>query len=186
MCTCFTFNSLVKKTAQILTQFEIPSKATEIKRWHLYSRKPLSSFVYGRMILIGDAAHPILPFAAQGANAALEDAGALLCLFKDIKSVEQLPHRIQIFDEIRRMRASRIQTISTVPPGSQLSPDTQARLEEFATEDDMDGSNYGDLALDAVKYVPEAVMMGDERKCLTRISGTTCSGIVKKRSVRRG
>ena len=40
-------------------------------------RNPLASFVAGRVALMGDAAHPMLPFLAQGAAQAIEDAGVL-------------------------------------------------------------------------------------------------------------
>lgn len=43
-------------------------------RWALLSRPPLAGWLDGRSVLIGDAAHPTLPFLAQGANMALEDA----------------------------------------------------------------------------------------------------------------
>ena len=46
-------------------------------RWALLSRPPLAGWVEGRSVLIGDAAHPTLPFLAQGANMALEDAWLL-------------------------------------------------------------------------------------------------------------
>ena len=45
--------------------------------WSLSDRKPLPAFSIGRVALLGDAAHPILPFFAQGAAQAIEDAAAL-------------------------------------------------------------------------------------------------------------
>jgi salicylate hydroxylase len=43
-------------------------------RWALMSRKPLSRWSFGPITLLGDAAHPTLPFLAQGAGMAIEDA----------------------------------------------------------------------------------------------------------------
>jgi salicylate hydroxylase len=40
----------------------------------LLKREPLDHFAEGRVCVMGDAAHPTLPFLAQGANMALEDA----------------------------------------------------------------------------------------------------------------
>ncbi|WP_284978658.1 FAD-dependent oxidoreductase [Arthrobacter sp. fls2-241-R2A-200] len=46
-------------------------------RWPMYDRNPIDSWVSGRMALIGDAAHPMLQYLAQGACQALEDAAVL-------------------------------------------------------------------------------------------------------------
>jgi len=46
-------------------------------RWPMYDREPITGWVNGRAVLIGDAAHPMLQYLAQGACQALEDAAAL-------------------------------------------------------------------------------------------------------------
>jgi salicylate hydroxylase len=43
-------------------------------KWALLGRDPLDHYAQGRVCVMGDAAHPTLPFLAQGANMALEDA----------------------------------------------------------------------------------------------------------------
>ena len=48
-----------------------------LHRWALFDRKPLSQWTEGRVVLMGDAAHPMLPFLAQGAAMAVEDAWVL-------------------------------------------------------------------------------------------------------------
>ena len=48
-----------------------------LHRWALFDRKPLIRWVEGRVALLGDAAHPMLPFLAQGAAMAVEDAWVL-------------------------------------------------------------------------------------------------------------
>jgi 3-hydroxybenzoate 6-monooxygenase len=47
------------------------------RRWAMYDRLPISSWIAGRMVLIGDAAHPMLQYLAQGACQAIEDAHCL-------------------------------------------------------------------------------------------------------------
>ena len=51
--------------------------ADALHRWALFDRKPLSQWTAGRVALMGDAAHPMLPFLAQGAAMAVEDAWVL-------------------------------------------------------------------------------------------------------------
>jgi 3-hydroxybenzoate 6-monooxygenase len=46
-------------------------------RWPMYDRDPIENWVSGRMTLIGDSAHPMLQYLAQGACQALEDAAVL-------------------------------------------------------------------------------------------------------------
>ncbi|MEO1043818.1 MAG: FAD-dependent monooxygenase [Pseudomonadota bacterium] len=52
-------------------------KAEAHYRWALFDRKPLKQWSYGRVALLGDACHPMLPFMAQGAVQAMEDGYAL-------------------------------------------------------------------------------------------------------------
>ena len=47
------------------------------RAWPLFTRAPLPAYATGRVALAGDAAHPMVPFLAQGAAQAIEDAGAL-------------------------------------------------------------------------------------------------------------
>ena len=47
------------------------------RRWPLFDRNPAARWSVDRVVLLGDAAHPVLPFLAQGAGLAIEDAQAL-------------------------------------------------------------------------------------------------------------
>ncbi len=49
----------------------------EWRRWPLFDRNPVTRWSVDRVVLLGDAAHPVLPFLAQGAALAIEDAYAL-------------------------------------------------------------------------------------------------------------
>ncbi len=59
---------------RLTTVFE---RAEGLHKWGLFDRDPLSHWSVGRVTLMGDAAHPMLPFLAQGAAQAIEDAYAL-------------------------------------------------------------------------------------------------------------
>jgi salicylate hydroxylase len=55
----------------------ILSSLGEVRRWGLWGRPVAARWHEGRAVLLGDAAHPTLPYLAQGANLALEDAWVL-------------------------------------------------------------------------------------------------------------
>ena len=74
-------------------------------RWALLSRPPLTGWVDGRSVLIGDAAHPTLPFLAQGANMALEDA---LLLARCLTELHDADVALARFVALRLPRTTRI------------------------------------------------------------------------------
>lgn len=71
--------------------------------WSLYIRKPLTSWRTRRAVLIGDAAHPTLPFIAQGAAMAIEDAAIIARALED-----DLDAGLDRFEAARIPRATRI------------------------------------------------------------------------------
>jgi salicylate hydroxylase len=111
--------------------------ASNTKRWAMYDRAPLEQWTAGRIALLGDAAHAMLPFFAQGAAQAIEDAVVLAdCLQRaDRDSVRQALRR---YETIRRPRASEVQMMSRgrevrnhLPDG----PEQQERDAQFANGD---------------------------------------------------
>jgi salicylate hydroxylase len=60
-----------------VTEIIKAAQASSFYRWSLYDRAPLARWVDGRAALLGDAAHPMLPFLAQGAAMAVEDGWVL-------------------------------------------------------------------------------------------------------------
>src|SRR5206468_2441102 len=85
--------------------------ASSTKRWAMYDRDPLERWTTGGITLLGDAAHAMLPFFAQGAAQAIEDALVLAgCLRStDHDSVRQA---LQRYEDIRRPRTSQVQVMS--------------------------------------------------------------------------
>src|SRR5690606_13229195 len=77
-------------------------------RWGLYDREPLSTWTNARIALAGDAAHAMLPHAAQGANQSFEDALALATLLGG-RSLDEVPQALAEYDLARRERGSYIQ-----------------------------------------------------------------------------
>jgi salicylate hydroxylase len=64
-------------------------------KWALIARPPMQQWVKGRIALLGDACHPSLPFLAQGAVMALEDACILARAFEEFDTVDEALDRYQ-------------------------------------------------------------------------------------------
>ena len=84
-----------------------------VYRWALYDREPLATWCNGSVALLGDAAHPMLPFMAQGACQAIEDAAVLA---RCLAGVDPVPRSIwrslAMYQTTRIERATRIQGAS--------------------------------------------------------------------------
>ena len=76
--------------------------------WGLYDRHPLASWTSGRLVLLGDAAHAMLPHLGQGANQAIEDGVALAVLLEG-RALDEVPNVLQQYEEFRRHRTDAIQ-----------------------------------------------------------------------------
>lgn len=85
-------------------------------RWALYDRPPLSCWTDGRVALLGDAAHPMLPFLAQGAAMAVEDAWVLAEAISD-------PDR-PVSESLKAYQAQRLPRTSRVQAGSRANAKT--------------------------------------------------------------
>jgi len=78
-------------------------------RWSLFDRAPDWKWTRGPVALLGDAAHPMVPFLAQGAAQAIEDAGVLgQCLAE----TDDFPKALKLYEEHRLRRAARVQRLS--------------------------------------------------------------------------
>lgn len=74
-------------------------------RWALNIRKPVRNWRSERAVVIGDAAHPTLPFLAQGAALAIEDAGVLS---RALASRDAVPDMLERFQNARFDRTARV------------------------------------------------------------------------------
>jgi salicylate hydroxylase len=79
-------------------------------RWPLFDRPPLAAFARGRVALLGDAAHPMVPYLAQGAAQAIEDAAALARAFA--AAPRDSAGALAAYSAARRERATKIQAAS--------------------------------------------------------------------------
>ncbi|OIJ96321.1 FAD-dependent monooxygenase [Streptomyces monashensis] len=85
--------------------------ADHVSRWALVDREPVDEWNSGRITLIGDAAHPMLPYAAQGANQAIEDAAALAAALRG-RGAQQVPSALHRLMRVRSERVGKIQRVS--------------------------------------------------------------------------
>ncbi len=77
-------------------------------RWALYDREPLPTWTKGRLTLLGDAAHPMLPHLGQGANQAIEDGMALAVILSNADNAA-VPEALLAYEKLRRERVAEIQ-----------------------------------------------------------------------------
>jgi len=71
-------------------------------------RRPLASWTKGRLALLGDAAHAMLPHLGQGANQAIEDGVALAVLLENCDAAE-IPAMLKRYEQLRRVRTDLVQ-----------------------------------------------------------------------------
>ncbi len=88
--------------------------ATEIHKWALFEREPLPRWRVdgGRVVLLGDACHPMTPYMAQGAASALEDAMVLSRCLESVES-DGVAAAFMRYEATRKPRTSQIQAQSS-------------------------------------------------------------------------
>src|SRR5262245_1024966 len=77
-------------------------------RWALYDREPLPTWTKGRLALLGDAAHPMLPHLGQGANQSIEDGMALATILARATRATA-PQALLAYEKLRRERVAEVQ-----------------------------------------------------------------------------
>jgi 6-hydroxynicotinate 3-monooxygenase len=83
----------------------------EVTKWSLLERDPLPLWSRGRMVLLGDACHPMKPHMAQGAAMAIEDGAMLARCFREV-GVDKHELAFALYEANRAERASKVQRIS--------------------------------------------------------------------------
>ncbi|CAE6436076.1 unnamed protein product [Rhizoctonia solani] len=80
-------------------------------KWLLADREPLEKWVHdsGRVVLLGDSCHPMLPYRAQGAAMAIEDAVVLGGLLSGISQLDDLPRLLRAYQDLRLPRTAESQ-----------------------------------------------------------------------------
>lgn len=89
------------------TPRSVLAAAKQFRRWSIYEAPHLSSWGKGATTLLGDAAHGMYPFIAQGAATALEDA---VTLAQKLKNAEDVPAALRNYERERIARTQQMQS----------------------------------------------------------------------------
>jgi salicylate hydroxylase len=88
------------------------NKIESWRMWVLCDRPPIKDWSRGRITLVGDAAHPMLQYLAQGANMAIEDA---VCLADKVVDAQgDYPAAFRAYQQARYLRTGRVQIMARV------------------------------------------------------------------------
>ncbi len=79
--------------------------------WGLFAVRPLRRWSKGPIVLIGDAAHGMLPHQGQGANQTIEDAVTLAAILAN-PPAESIVESLLVYENVRKSRARRVQKYS--------------------------------------------------------------------------
>lgn len=101
----------------------ILEKAPEVRKWALAVRDPLQSWTSDRMIMIGDAAHPMVPYMAQGAGSSMEDAVVLARCLAEV-AADGVEEAFRRCERNRIERTTRIQLSAKQNKWMQTSENT--------------------------------------------------------------
>lgn len=111
------------------------------KRWVLCDRDPVERWVEGRVTILGDAAHPMLQYAAQGACMALEDA---VCVSHMLGAHEDIDAALAQYQRQRVVRTTRLQVLSRLIGEFIYHPDGATALMRNAVMSAMRPAEYYD------------------------------------------
>lgn len=142
--------------------------------WRLVDREPLSKWVHedGKIALMGDACHPMLPYRAQGAAMAIEDAAVLGVLLSHLSERSQLHPLLLAYEKLRYPRTTDTQLSSRLNQRIfhyEDGPEQEARdasMREAMLQTSKDGSAETVVA----DYSGNANQWADKRKNVVQFS----------------
>ncbi|MCJ1296143.1 hypothetical protein MMC34_007708 [Xylographa carneopallida] len=120
--------------------------AGDVMEWTLNTHRPLPAWIENKVALIGDACHPMLPYVAQGAANAIEDAGTLTMCFSITSDVHLA---LEIYQHVRKARAEAIQlSAATTRKALHLPDGPEQQKRDEAIRDSNKGGHNPDLWAD--------------------------------------
>lgn len=97
--------------------------------WGLFDRAPLARWSMGRVTLLGDACHPMLPFVGQGAAQAIEDGVTLAAC---LRKYDDIPEALTRYEALRLPRTAQVQALAGNNKSRYHLPDGPEQLERDA------------------------------------------------------
>ena len=98
--------------------------AEQVRKWALVDRDPMPAWGEERIVLLGDACHPMPPYIAQGAAAAIEDAVVLSrCL--NLFGPDGIADGFRLYERLRRARTARMQVTAREHTWMRLPTDAE-------------------------------------------------------------
>jgi salicylate hydroxylase len=108
---------------------EILAAVPQSPRWGLFARRPLARWSRGPVVLLGDAAHAMLPHQGQGANQTIEDAAVLADELDQAAELDRaggIPAALRRYELRRRVRTRQVQLLSWAASAALHLPDGPA------------------------------------------------------------
>lgn len=128
----------------------------ECVAWTLGEVGPIPSYVSlsGRVALVGDAAHALLPHAAQGAGMAMEDAASLAEFVSSLRSTEDLPKVLSAWSRFRQARVEHLRDMSHGNASDMTLPDGEQQIARDAKWNailDIQRAQLAELGLEKIR-----------------------------------
>lgn len=96
-----------------------------------------------KLLILGDAAHAMVPYMSQGAGMAIEDGAALAEIIHQIETSEQLPEALDVFSRERIQRSGQVQSASLVNGKIWHFPDgPKQRKRDEAMRPEVEGKHF--------------------------------------------
>ncbi|KAG0650132.1 FAD-dependent monooxygenase 4 [Hyphodiscus hymeniophilus] len=114
-------------------------------KWPLISGTPLTTWTApsGRVIMLGDAAHAMVPYMSQGAAMAVEDGAAIGEVLNFIQSRDQLPLALEVFEQVRMKRSYQMQEASLLNGRLwHFADGPEQRARDKATRAEVEGRHF--------------------------------------------
>ena len=147
-----------------LTRLFERTNPDEIYKWGLFDRDPMACWSQGNVTLLGDAAHPMLPFLSQGAAMAIEDAYVLAEALAHF-GADDLGAALDAYEAERRPRTARVQLEARERGRTyHLSSDEELRERDLAFQQEQARDP------NAVGIKAEWVYQYDARSCRDRFA----------------